>query len=438
MCIITMGLVAAPSGVASAATQAPTLGSPTTGATFSLRPGEPTPSVFTVNASLPQAVLANSVRITLVMSTDSNVSRVIVVNSTSQSINRTFDPLAPAASLVSLPWVAAVTTTINGVGNSTSRMPDGSYTVGVSYQNSIGDSASSASATSVTLRSLCVPGSFSDSGFVPCTSAGPGHFVNTYGAASALPCAPGTFQSNSGAAECTQAPAGTYVDLTGASAATAAPPGRFVPTGGATSPETCPAGTYQPNFGATTCLHTSVGHYTDSAGSARQIPAPPGSFVAVSNSTQALQCAAGTYQPTQGQSTCIDASINHFVSAAGSSVQMACPAGTQASNTRSITCTLVPSSASSPQGANATPNQQSASSMTATLSVRRARGKTTFTINTSAAGSVNVFRVTGSTLRRIRTVTSVGGVNRFTINSTPRAVYVVRTTAGTPLAVATG
>jgi uncharacterized delta-60 repeat protein len=262
-------------------TTAPTLLSPANGSQFDLAPAG-----FTVTGSFPDTVLSSSIRITLTTSDNGGATRSISVTDR-QSLNVTFDPLEPESGILTNSWASAVTTTIASSSNSTQRMPDGTYTVSIAYKSAIGGPVATATATTVVLRSKCPPGTFSATGFVPCTAASAGSFQNLYGATSSI---------------------------------------------------SCLTGTYQPNSGSMFCLTASPGHFVDAPGRSFQTPSPPGRFVATQGATSATMCAPGTYQPDASAITCLNATTHHFVPVQGSSTQFACPSGTHAPNAQSTSC----------------------------------------------------------------------------------------------------
>ncbi|HEY1774861.1 MAG TPA: hypothetical protein VGG41_01765 [Solirubrobacteraceae bacterium] len=89
----------------------------------------------------------------------------------------------------------------------------------------------------------CTAGSYSASGFTPCTLAPPGSYVPGTGATSPTSCSPGTYQSNSGKTSCDPASVGFYVSGSGQTTQTACPAGETTLTTGSTSMSAC--------FGAT-------------------------------------------------------------------------------------------------------------------------------------------------------------------------------------------
>lgn len=272
-------------------TTAPTLLAPLNNSQYDV-----TPTSFTVTGAFPDAVMSGSIHIVLSTTENGGATRSISVTDR-QSLNVTFDPLAPHAGILNNSWVSAVTTLITGTSDATSRLPDGTYTVSISYRSAIGGPKVTSSATNVVFRSKCAPGTFSATGFLPCTTAVPGSFQNVYGATASI---------------------------------------------------NCPAGTYQPNNGSMSCLLAMPGNYVDASGRGYQTPAPPGRYVAMSGSISAELCAPGTYQPDSGALTCLDAAVNHFVPVQGSPVQIPCPTGTHAPNVRSTSCIALSQSDSTP------------------------------------------------------------------------------------------
>jgi len=211
-------------------TTSPTLIAPINGSQYEL-----TPTEFTVTGSFPDTVLAGSIHIILTTTDNGGASRAISVTDR-QSLNVTFDPLEPDVGISKNSWVSAVTTEIAGVANSTARMPDGTYTVSISYRSAIGGPKVTASASSVVFRSKCAPGTFSATGFMPCTTTGAGSFQNLYGATTAINCQAGMYQPNTRATTCLDAAIN-----------------HFVPVQGSPIQIPCSAGTHAPAVRATSC-----------------------------------------------------------------------------------------------------------------------------------------------------------------------------------------
>ena len=148
--------------------------------------------------------------------------------------------------------------------------------------------------SNIRIIGLCIPSTYSSDGYEPCTAASPGHYVDTPGATSELPCEPGLFMNLAGAWRCVDSPRGY-----------------FVAGFGATLADPCPAGSYQPEPGQIACLL-----------------APAGSFAAVAGAEQATLCAAGSYQPQAGQVDCLLAPENTYVDSSPPVSIATCPDGT--------------------------------------------------------------------------------------------------------------
>ena len=109
-------------------------------------------------------------------------------------------------------------------------------------------------------------------------------------------CEPGTF-SATGFAPCTAAPPGTFVAEAGATEATPAPAGFFVDQEGAVQATACAVGTYQPEEGQTACLAAPVGSYVDVVGAAEATACPDGQTTLVEGSASADACFAPNEPP---------------------------------------------------------------------------------------------------------------------------------------------
>jgi hypothetical protein len=85
----------------------------------------------------------------------------------------------------------------------------------------------------------CVPGSYSQTGSVPCTQAEPGYFVVNSGERAQTPCPVGTFSADAGSTSCQLAPKGYFVRTTGADKATKCAAGMTTELTGARSINEC-------------------------------------------------------------------------------------------------------------------------------------------------------------------------------------------------------
>ena len=86
---------------------------------------------------------------------------------------------------------------------------------------------------------LCAPGTFSQSGRVPCIDAAAGFFVDHSGATNQVPCNLGFFNPSAGSPFCTPAAKGTYVGATGSATFTDCPAGKTTALMGARSAYEC-------------------------------------------------------------------------------------------------------------------------------------------------------------------------------------------------------
>ncbi|MHB8234296.1 MAG: hypothetical protein ACYDHT_06540 [Solirubrobacteraceae bacterium] len=87
--------------------------------------------------------------------------------------------------------------------------------------------------------------------------------------------------------------AGTY-SASGEEPCTNAPKGYFVQDQGATKPNECP-----------------LGHFADVERLTECLPALPGSYVSATGAREELECEQGTYNPASGQSSCLPAPFVH-------------------------------------------------------------------------------------------------------------------------------
>lgn len=127
------------------------------------------------------------------------------------------------------------------------------------------------------------------------------------------------------------------------------------------TPYLCDAGYYSAS-GEPPCDEATPGHYVEGRGATVQIACPAGTYDPSSASTlktacQAAQaghyvssvgaaaqqeCSAGEYQPSSGQFQCIVAGPGHYVNAPGATAQTACAAGSYAFASESIICSEAP------------------------------------------------------------------------------------------------
>ncbi|MFN0094233.1 MAG: thrombospondin type 3 repeat-containing protein [Dehalococcoidia bacterium] len=195
----------------------------------------------------------------------------------------------------------------------------------------------------------CGPGSYSATGFTPCTPAPAGSFVSTSGATTATLCDAGFYQPDEAQTLCLDAPAGTYAagtgnvnatqcatgtyqDQAGQASCIPAPADTYVDSQGATSATACPANTS--TNGATgsdqasDCIPDQCGPgYFSATGNAPCTEAPAGTFVATFGAMAATFCSIGYYQPNSAQTNCLAAPADTYVNFTGASGTTPCPIG---------------------------------------------------------------------------------------------------------------
>ena len=99
---------------------------------------------------------------------------------------------------------------------------------------------------------MCLPGSYSATGYEPCTVATPGFYVPFDGARNQMPCDLGTYSDTAGASSCTKAAKGYYVNKTGASSATKCSAGLTTELSGSRSKNEC----YKQKFQTAKAINT--------------------------------------------------------------------------------------------------------------------------------------------------------------------------------------
>jgi len=149
----------------SSSTQTPLISSPTEASSWKIGTLNPTLSYF-----LPETPLSNSVTMRWTLSTDATTFRVLTLSDTAGSVSLgTVDPLAPDSTLAQLNHVLGVSTKIANT-TSTGRMPNGLYTLVLSYQNVNAATVGTASVGNIALREECSAGLTSTDGFTPCAA----------------------------------------------------------------------------------------------------------------------------------------------------------------------------------------------------------------------------------------------------------------------------
>ncbi len=249
-----------------------------------------------------------------------------------------------------------------------------SASLDIAWQNTGGPTGNqSLSLTGTGAAAQCAGGSYSGSGYEPCTPAAAGYFVPVAGSTSQTACAPGSFSATAGQSSCVNAPAGSYASGTANTSATLCPAGTFSATAGQSSctlaaigsyvdapgknhQSPCPAGTFSATVGQSSCTSAPAGSFasgtgniaatlcptgTFSATSAQPscAPAPAGKFASGTGNTSATSCPAGTYSPTTGQSSCTLAPTGSFASGTGNTSATLCPVGTFSATAGQSSCT---------------------------------------------------------------------------------------------------
>ena len=235
--------------------------------------------------------------------------------------------------------------TIDPVSGALSGTPTttGTFDSTITTTNGYGSSATQDFALTVD-PAICTAGSYSASGYAPCTLAPPGTYVDTTGATTATDCPVGTYNPNSGSTDssaCSSAAAGTYVDTPGSEAATPCGLGTYNPNTGSTSSSACvPAssGAYVGTTGATSATPCGLGTYQPDSGQSYCPDAPPGSYVDTTGANSATLCALGTYQPSAGQSSCLLADPGSYVATTGATAESACAVGAFSASAGATDC----------------------------------------------------------------------------------------------------
>ncbi len=229
-----------------------------------------------------------------------------------------------------------------------------------------------AKSVTATFNAFCTAGTFSMTGFAPCTPASMGNFVAGVGAMAQSQCLAGAYQPNTGATSCLLASPGSFVANAGSANQTAcslgtyqpsssatvclqAAPGNFVGMTGAIAQTACSPGAYQSLAAQASCVLASPGSFVAGSGATMQspcvagtfqsmggaiacTPASAGSFVAMAGAIAQTQCLVGTYQPMPGAASCLLASPGNFVSITGAIAQTACSPGTYQSAMAATAC----------------------------------------------------------------------------------------------------
>jgi len=156
--------IATQTAVATGVSQTPLLISPAAGVTYDVGSG-----LLSLDYVIAQPQ-PGSIQFTMVSTSDSSTFRAIALDSTwPHAVLNMFNPLDTRDNLLLTGHVLGVSTTIAGVSANTSSLPSGTYNVTLSYQDSLGHTASQANANGVTFNVACPSGYTSNSGYTPCT-----------------------------------------------------------------------------------------------------------------------------------------------------------------------------------------------------------------------------------------------------------------------------
>jgi hypothetical protein len=271
--------------------------------------------------------------------------------------------------------------TANVAKASASSLPDGAYTVTLSYQNVALEPFAGASAEKVTIKTLtsaptlseptggqsfrgvafkvayelpepALPGSVKLLLFGSHAGTKPLLLTNSAAGAHTAEVVPSNPSTGIGIASASseRLPADSYQltvsyqDALGNPAASTVPvtvtvayplcePGTYSTSG----EEPClraPKGCFVPSKGATVAAECTAGHYASAEGLSECVPAQPGHYVPGTGAKEELECEQGTYSGEAGRSSCISAPTGHYAPR-GAIAPTACPAGTFDAHTNS-------------------------------------------------------------------------------------------------------
>ena len=149
----------------SSSTQTPIISSPIEASSWKIGTLNPT-----LSYALPERPLSNSVKMRWALSTDATTFRELSLSDTAGAVSLgAVDPLAPGSTLAQLNHVLGVSTKIANI-SSTGRMPNGLYTLTLSYQNVNAATVATASVGNIALREECSAGLTSTDGYTPCSA----------------------------------------------------------------------------------------------------------------------------------------------------------------------------------------------------------------------------------------------------------------------------
>jgi len=179
----------------------------------------------------------------------------------------------------------------------------------------------------------CSLGTFSLTGAASCLPCAPGSFTNTSGSANCSLAQPGTFIAGNGSYTAQPCPAGSYGKKSGLTSCQTCAPGSYNSKEGsanATDCRSCSLGTFSNTNGSSMCINTSVGFYQDTFGQTTGRPCPPGTFNGFSGSIHldaCEPCLRGKYQPKNGSENCLECPMGTYQNTRGQLNCKSCPAG---------------------------------------------------------------------------------------------------------------
>lgn len=285
---------------------------------------------FTVEYSLPEQALANSVELLFEGETTGTTTITLTNASAGQHavIINPADPIEHPSEVAS---------------SSPPKLKSDKYKVKLLYNDFLFNPAASSNSVGLTIERRCTPGHFSaEGGEAPCQPAAPGHYAPGTGATSEFECVAGTYSASSAAASCLPSPAGSYAPAASA------------------NPTPCPAGTHDPDIQSTTaaaCKANDPGSWSEEGAAEATLcepgtfaaapsslvclPAEPGHFVEDQGATSQRPCAAGSYTNATKTIQCMLAPVGTYAQA-GAIEPTPCPPGTQALSEGQSECTLIP------------------------------------------------------------------------------------------------
>lgn len=201
---------------------------------------------------------------------------------------------------------------------------------------------------------LCLPGTFSPTGSVPCAGCPAGHYQPDAGQTSCLSCGAGSF-SVGGAATCSLCGPGEFQDLpaqttckdcgagsasagNGATSCALCAPGEFQNLPGQTSCIDCDPGFFSNINGATICSQCGLGEFQDDPGTTACQDCSPGSFTNMPGQSACTSCGLGQFQADAGATTCHSCNPGSFTNTLGAGTCASCGLGQFQGDAGATTC----------------------------------------------------------------------------------------------------